>query len=137
MVFFISVPSAPSVLSRHHPLKSVCVPVSSRPLYHPLAQLASFYPGILQDFSTLTVTHTHTHTHLTHDIIYHIQCYMCTCMSPICVQEDEKVRIRCQIPWNWSYRWLGATMWVLRTEPSLQEQQCALKPLCSLQSQLS
>lgn len=33
------------------------------------------------------------------------------CLVPV------KVRAGCQIPWNWSDRWLWATMWVLGIEP--------------------
>jgi hypothetical protein len=47
---------------------------------------------------------------------------ICTCLRAcictVCVQEPEKVRKGHQILWNWSYRWLKATMWVLEPNRS-------------------
>lgn len=40
---------------------------------------------------------------------------------PVCATrvwlEHTEARARCQIPWNWNYRCLWATMWVLGTKP--------------------
>lgn len=40
----------------------------------------------------------------------------CLSMHYICAVPIESRRGH-QIPWEWSYRWLLATMWMLRTEP--------------------
>lgn len=39
------------------------------------------------------------------------------CMPvPLACLVPSEVRRRCQIPWNWSYRWLWTTKWVLGIE---------------------
>ena len=42
--------------------------------------------------------------------------FFCVCVCTICVQCPQKPE-RHQSPWNWSYRCLWATMWVLTIEP--------------------
>lgn len=38
-------------------------------------------------------------------------CAPCACWAPQGLEEGH------QIYWNWSYEWLGTTVWVLETEP--------------------
>jgi hypothetical protein len=39
------------------------------------------------------------------------------CIYAMCIQKSLEARRGQQIPWNWSYRWLWAMMWILRPEP--------------------
>lgn len=41
----------------------------------------------------------------------------CVCILPVCFLSME-ARRRLWVPWDWSYRWLQAILWVLKTEPS-------------------
>ena len=43
--------------------------------------------------------------------------YMYVCAQPVCLMPVE-VQRKCQVPWNWSYRWPWiTTTWVLETKP--------------------
>ena len=44
---------------------------------------------------------------------YMYVCVLLSCMVPINTRRGH------QIPWNWNYGWLGATIWVLGIEATL------------------
>ena len=49
--------------------------------------------------------------HLQKKLFYACLCMLCACLVPTEARRGHR------LPWNWSYRWLWATVWVLRIEP--------------------
>lgn len=45
---------------------------------------------------------------------------LCVCMHTL------EIRRECWIPWNWRYRWLWITVWILGTKPRTSKEQVLL-----------